>query len=285
MRYWQVLTLVDIGQLPALAKRAEELGFEGVALGDHLITFETQYQAYDYSKDSVVLWYPETHWPDVWVQIGALSQITTKLKFTTGVYVLPMRDPFTAAKAISTAAFLSNNRVVLGVGVGWQKDEFDLVGQDFHTRGRRTDEMLEILPMLMSGEMCEFHGEFYDFPRLQMSPGVPRVPVIVGGGSPAALKRAARHDGWIGPAVELDVLPGLLDGLKREREALGREKEPFEITLSLYDYSPDAVKRAEDMGVTSLQRSAWLDENGRASRMTLDEKLRDMEAFAERFIR
>ena len=284
MKYWQVLSLVDLGELPVLARHAEDLGFEGVALGDHLITYETQYQPYDYSKDKVVLWYPETHWPDVWVQIAALAQVTTRLKFTTGVYVLPLRDPFTAAKAISTAAFIAGNRVSVGVGVGWQKDEFELVGQSFADRGRRTDEMLDILPRLMAGEMFDYEGEFYSFPRLQMSPGVTGIPIYIGGVSPAAFRRAARHDGWIGPAVAMDDLPGYMAALEREREAAGRLGQPFEIMVSLYDYSEEAIGRAREMGVTSIQRSAWLDENGRASRMTLAEKLNDMDRFAKMFL-
>jgi probable F420-dependent oxidoreductase len=286
VKYWQVMALVDMDQLPALCRKAEEFGFEGMALGDHLITFETLYQAYDYSKDAAVLWYPETHWPDPWVEIGALSQVTTTLKFMSTVYVLPMRDPFSAAKAISTAARLSNNRVVLGAGIGWQKTEFDLAHQPFETRGRRTDEMLDVVGRLMSGDVVEYHGDFYDFPRLQMSPGVTKpVPILIGGRSPAAYRRAARFDGWIGAQYHLGEIPEIVTALKAERAALGKEGEPFEIQLNLYDYGADTMKRAEEMGVTQIHKSAWLDENGRASRMSLDDKIRDMETFANMFMR
>jgi probable F420-dependent oxidoreductase len=286
MKFWQVMALVDMDQLPALCRKAEEFGFEGMALGDHLITFESQYQAYDYSRDAAVLWYPETHWPDPWVAIGALSQVTTRLKFMTTVYVLPMRDPFSAAKAVSTAARLSNNRVVLGAGIGWQKSEFDLVDRSFTDRGKKTDEMLDVMVRLMSGGTVEYHGDFYDFPPLQMSPGVTRpVPILIGGRSPAAYKRAARFDGWIGAQYQVDETPEIVSALRAERTALGKAHEPFEIQLNLYDYGADTLKRVEDMGVTQIHKSAWLDENGRASRMSLDDKIRDMEAFANRFMR
>jgi probable F420-dependent oxidoreductase len=286
MKYWQVMALVDMDELPVLARKAEEFGFEGMALADHLVTFETQYQRYDYSQDQTVLWYPETHWPDPWVEIGALSQVTTTLKFMTTVYVLPMRDPFSAAKAIATAARLSNNRVVLGAGIGWQKSEFDLAGREFSDRGKRTDEMLDIIGRLMAGETVEYHGKFHDFPRLQMSPGVTRpVPILIGGRSPAAYKRAARFDGWIGAQHQIDEIPGIVAALKTERAALGKESEPFEIQINLYDYSADTLKRVAGMGVTQIHKSAWLDENGRAGRMSVDDKIRDMEAFAEAFIR
>src|SRR3984957_13942018 len=145
MTYWQGTVLLDEGELPVLERKAAEFGFEGMALAHHRVPFETPWQADAYSRDAAVLWYPETHWPDPWVEIGARSQVTTTLKFMTTVYVLPIRDPFSAAKGIPTAARLSNNRVVLGAGIGWQKSEFDLAGQDFANRGKRTDEMLDII--------------------------------------------------------------------------------------------------------------------------------------------
>jgi probable F420-dependent oxidoreductase len=286
MKFWQVMALVNMDELPELCRKAEALGFEGMALGDHLITFETQYQDYNYSKNAVVLWYPETHWPDPWVEIGALSQITATLKFMTTVYVLPMRDPVSAAKAVSTAARLSSNRVVLGIGIGWQESEFDLVDRDFSNRGARTDEMLTVMEGLMTGEMTEFSGRFYKVPRLQMSPGVTkRVPILVGGRSPAAYRRAARYDGWVGAQYKAEDLPEIVSALKAERMALGKSLDGFEIQTNLYDYSADTMKRVEDMGVTQIHRSAWLDENGRASKMTLKEKIDDMERFAEQFMR
>lgn len=286
MKFWQVIAMTDIDQLPILARRAEELGFEGVTLGDHLVTFATQYQAYEYSKDSAVIWYPQTHWPDPWVQIAALSQITTTLKFLTTIYVLPMRDPFNAAKAISTAARISNDRIILGAGIGWQESEFDIIGQSFRNRGRRTDEMLEVMKLLMSGEMVEFSGEFYRFEPLQMSPGVKRpVPVLVGGYSEAAYRRAARNDGWIGAQNDIDELPPIIAALQRERAALGKTAaDPFDIILALRQPDADNFKRAEAMGVTRIFRNAWLDADGRASVMTLEQKLADMEKFAESYL-
>lgn len=286
MKFWQVMALVDVDELPELCRKAERFGFEGMALGEHLVTFESQYQAYDYSRDAAVLWYPETHWPDPWVEIGALSQVTTTLKFMSTVYVLPMRDPFSAAKAVSTAARLSGNRVIMGAGIGWQASEFALVDRNFHDRGARTDEMLEVMQRLMSGEVVEFHGRFFDFPRLQMSPGVTRpVPILIGGRSPAAYRRAARFGGWIGAQYQAEDVPEIVAALTAERAAIGKSLDGFEIQLNLYDYSADTMKRVEEMGVTQIHRAAWLDENGRASRMTLQEKIDDMERFAERFMR
>ena len=291
MRFWQVLAMTDLEEIPVLAKHAEDLGYEGITLGDHLITFAEQYETYPESEDALIRWYPETHWPDVMVTFGALAQATTRLKFISSVFVVPMRDPFSIAKALSTVARLSNDRVILGVGIGWQASEFQLVDRAFRNRGARTDEMLEVIRLLMSGEMVEYHGRYFDFPRLQMSPGTRKpVPFWIGGHSEAALKRAARHDGWIGVIHDITQLRGIMKRLSEERAALGRGMEDFGTTLALAgagtrDPDPEPlIREAGSLGVTDLYRDAWLDEDGRASRLALPEKLAEMERFANRFI-
>ena len=111
------------------------------------------------------------------------------------------------AKAVGTAAAISGNRVALGIGMGWCEEEFDLMEQPFRRRGKRADEQLEVLRKLWTGEMVEHHGEFYDFPKLEMNPPVTApVPVYVGGTSEAALKRAARNDGWISDLASTEEL-------------------------------------------------------------------------------
>lgn len=291
MKFWQALAMTDTEQVLILARKAEELGFEGVTLSDHLVTFGEQYERYPESEDAVIRWSPQTHWPDPWVVFGALSQATGRLKFMTTVYVAPMRDPLTVAKAVSTAARLSNDRLILGAGIGWQESEFRLVERGFHDRGARTDEMLEVIQRLMSGEMVEYHGRFYDFPPLQMSPGTQKpVPVWVGGHSDAALRRAARHDGWIGAMHDSVQLGAIMQRLRSERAALGRSMEDFGTTLALLgagtrDADPrPVIREAEALGVTSIYRDAWLDPRGRASVLTLQEKIADMERFAERLL-
>jgi probable F420-dependent oxidoreductase len=291
MRFWQVLAMTDLEEIPVLAKHAEDLGYEGITLGDHLITFAEQYETYPESEDALIRWYPDTHWPDVMVTFGALAQATTRLKFISSVFVVPMRDPFSIAKGLSTLARLSNDRVILGVGIGWQESEFRLVDRAFAHRGTRTDEMLAVMRLLMSGEMVEYHGRYFDFPRLQMSPGTRKpVPFWIGGHSDAALKRAARHDGWIGAIHDIGQLRHIRGRLAEERAALGRDMQDFGTTLALAgagtrDADPEPlIREAESLGVTDLYRDAWLDEKGRASRLTLDQKLAEMDRFASRFL-
>jgi len=288
MKYWQVLAMTDMDQIPTLARKAEELGFEGITLGDHLITFQEQYESYPESEDAIIRWYPKTHWPDPWVQFAAIAQFTTRIKFLTTIFVVPMRDPFSVAKSVSTAARLSNDRVILGVGIGWQESEFRLMDRAFRDRGARTDEMLEVIRLLMSGEVVEFHGHHYDFPPLQMAPGTRKpVPFWIGGYSDAALKRAARHEGWVGSIHDLDGLGAIMRRLRDEREALGRSMNDFNTILAVSGTggAKDLYRRAEDLGVNNIYKDAWLDDKGRASVLSLEEKLAEMERFAERFLR
>ena len=131
--------------------------------------------------------------------ISALSGVTTDLTFTTGIYIAPVRDLITVAKTVGTAAVLSGNRVRLGVGVGWCEEEYVQTGQDFHTRGKRLNEMIPALRALWQGGWVEYHGTYYDVPPCQMNPSPSEpIPFIGGGDSDVALVRASTLcDGWV----------------------------------------------------------------------------------------
>ena len=156
-----------------------------------MINLEVLETAYPYTSDGSRRWEPFTPWLDPWVTVGALATVTERLQFFTSVYVLPMRNPLVIAKAVGTAAVISNNRVQLGIGTGWCEEEFDLLEQPFAKRGKRTDEMIELLHAMWQPGWVEHHGEFYDIPRLEMTP-VPTepVPIFVGGISDVAMKRS-----------------------------------------------------------------------------------------------
>src|SRR5690606_25938070 len=123
-----------------LARAAEEAGWDVVAVSDHLAYPERIASRYPYTKDGSIRWDADTSWPDPWVAIGAMAGATTRLRFLTNVYVLALRHPLLAARQVATAAALSGDRVALGIGVGWCREEYELAGQDCRTRGRRTDE-------------------------------------------------------------------------------------------------------------------------------------------------
>ena len=222
MKFWQSIAFTPMDHLRDIARVAEEHGFEGLGLAHHLVTPAEIRSPYPYTDDNRVWWDPAAPFPDCWVTSACLAATTTTLKYCTSIFVLPMHDPFSMAKAVGTAAVMSNNRVVLGVAAGWMKEEFDLTGQSFANRGRRMDEMLAVMKQLFDGSMAGFDGEFYSYEPIQMSPApTASVPVYVGGHSPAALARATRHDGWFGagPYLPDEAFP-VLDALNEARAQL-----------------------------------------------------------------
>ena len=230
MKFYVSSAFLDLGEIVQIAKAADDLGYEGMAIPDHVVNLETLSTPYPYTADGERRWQPFTDWADPWVLVGALSQVTERLKFVTTVYIPAMRDPYSAAKAIGSAAFLSGGRVELGIGVGWCREEFDLLGQPFARRGKRTDEMLELMKALWQPGWTEFEGEFYTTPRLEMTPTPPRIPIYAGGLSDIALQRAARNDGWIGDLIGMDQA---IASVQRIRELRDGDMDGFTVITPL----------------------------------------------------
>src|SRR5436190_13323799 len=141
MELWLGLGFVEAHDLVEVAAACEQEGVAGVSMSDHLVRPGRVESAYPYSDDGSMAWEPSTPWPDCWVAIGAMAAATRGLRFGTGVFIGPLRQPIVLAKAISTAASISGDRVVCGLGAGWMKEEFDAVGEEFASRGRRLDEL------------------------------------------------------------------------------------------------------------------------------------------------
>ena len=142
MQYWINLIGVPYEHLFPIAAEAEQLGFTGLALADHLAVptvIESPYPG------GARPWTEADDWPDVWVTIGAMAAVTSRLRFVTNVYIAPLRHPLIIAKAVGTASVISNGRVIFGAGIGWMLEEFDSVASSFRTRGKRTNEILRIL--------------------------------------------------------------------------------------------------------------------------------------------
>jgi probable F420-dependent oxidoreductase len=261
-----------------IAKAADDLGYDGVGIPDHVINLETLATPYPYTRDGKRRWEPFTDWPDPWVLVGALAQATTRLKFVTTVYIPAMRDPYSVAKAVGTAAYLADGRVELGIGVGWCEEEFTLMGQRFDRRGKRTDEMLELFRALWAPGWTEFDGEFYQTPRLEMEPTPPRIPIYVGGLSDIALRRAARNDGWIGDLISTDRAIASVERIREMRTEKGLSMDDFTVLTPLTDaFLPEHYERAEAAGIDGVITMPWMFYAGPEA--TLGEKIDGMKRF------
>jgi probable F420-dependent oxidoreductase len=255
VKFWNALAFVETHDAIQLAIATENAGYDGITVPEHLFYPQTFDSKYPYSADGKPSFTEDTPWPDPWVLIAAMAARTSRIEFTTNVYVAPLRDLFTVAKTVSTAAVIADERVTLSVGAGWMREEFEQTGQDFDTRGKRLDEMIPALRQLWTGEFVEFHGTYYDFGPVKMAP-VPKrqIPIWIGGHSPAAFRRAAQFcDGWMGVYYKPDEAEELIGKLKKRLAEAGRADEPFDMTIAvLAPLDRDLVRRLEDIGVTGL---------------------------------
>ena len=263
-----------------IARAADEAGYEALAFSDHVVYPEHLDTPYPYTEDGSRRYDEESEFPDAWVVAGALAAVTSKLRFTTNVFVLPMRNPFMVAKSVATAAALSNDRITLTIGVGWSNVEFEVAGQDFHRRGARADEMIEVMQKLWTGEMIAHEGEFYRFDRLKLTPPIPkaRIPIWVGGISDRALKRAARNDGWLSDLQSSDDILECIAKVRSYRRELGREGN-LEVMASATDaHGLDGYRRLEAGGVSHILTLPWVFYHGMTE--DLDQKIDGIERFA-----
>ncbi len=254
MRFWQALSFTETDQLVTLARSCEDAGFHGVLLSDHVLVPGLLESRYPYSADGRPPFTPATEHPEPWAVISAMAQVATRLVFSTSVYLACLRHPLHVAKSVATASVLSGGRVALGVGVGWVREEFEVLGEDFATRGARLEEGIEVMRKVWGGGLVEHHGRFYDFPPLAMEPrpAVP-VPVWIGGRSPRALRRAARYDGWLGSGDSPESATAVLAKLRELREQAGLGARPFEAILAVAG-EPDlgVYRRLEERGATGF---------------------------------
>ena len=229
MKFGIPLLWIRPEQLVDIAQAAEELGYESVWAPDHLILPATPAQGTGGHGDvppDLPIW-------DAGGLLCTVAAVTTTLRLGTWVYVLGARHPFVAARTFQTVDALSRGRLTLGVGAGYIPQEFAAAGIDFASRGRRLEESIAICRSLWTDEMTEFHGEVFDFDPVAMAPkpftaGGP--PIHIGGASPVALRRAARlGDGWMGLEGSPQEVAPLIEALRREEDAAGRE-HPLEIS-------------------------------------------------------
>jgi len=217
-----------------------------------------------------------------------LAAVTTTLRFTPFVIKLPIRPPVLVAKQASSVAFLSNNRLGLGVGLSPWPEDFAALGVPWERRGKRMDECMDILRGLTTGEFFGYDGEFFQIEPLKQCPApTEKIPLLVGGHSDAALRRAVlQGDGWMHAGGDGEELERLLTRLEEIRRQEGVEGDnSFEVHVISYDaYTPDGVKRLEDRGVTDCIVGFRVPYIKGPDTEPLADKVRHLESYAESVI-
>jgi len=286
MKFWQSITWAETDQLCDIARFAETLGFEGIIGADHALYPQEMAPSYPYSESGYPPQTATSEYPDMWTSSAAMLAVTERIRVVCGVYVLPLRNPIEVAKQAATLSILSKGRFALGAGTGWMKEEFDLYGVDFKTRGRRMDEMIEVLRGLWTGDYFEYHGAFFDFDPIVVSPKPSyEIPLYLGGAAPIALRRTAREaQGFIGAGNTPEEVPELLNRLAAMRAETERADEPIDTVMGVYgEPSIDLFRRLEDAGMTSgIHLPFWFAFDGPSS---IDQKKSLMESFAEKILR
>ncbi|WP_433520352.1 TIGR03619 family F420-dependent LLM class oxidoreductase [Nocardia pseudovaccinii] len=286
MRFTYAETMTDPTFYVPLAQAAEAAGYTSMTIADSVAYPKESDATYPYTPDGNREFLEDKPFIEAFVLSAAIAAATTTLRLTPFVVKLPIRPPVLVAKQAASIAALSGNRFGFGVGISPWPDDFEIMGVPFERRGARMDECIDIVRGLTAGGYFEYHGEFYDLPPIKISP-VPTepIPILIGGHSGPALRRAAqRGDGWMhagGDPAELDRLLAELDVLRAE---YGTRKD-FEIhVISLDGFTVDGVKRLEDKGVTDVIVGFRYPYTTEPDTESLDTKIAHLSRFAEKVI-
>ncbi|HEY2269764.1 MAG TPA: TIGR03619 family F420-dependent LLM class oxidoreductase [Streptosporangiaceae bacterium] len=255
MRFSYAESMTDPSYYPALARAAEEAGYDSMIVPDSICYPMHSDSVYPFNPDGSREFLEDKPFLEPFSLIPALGAVTTTLRFTTFVLKLPVRDPVLTAKQATSVAVLTGGRLVLGVGVSPWREDYEILGIPWAGRGHRMDEEIAILRGLTAGGYFEYHGQVFDLPPVKIAPVPPEpIPILIGGHSDAALRRAARAgDGWMHGGGDPADLPGLLEKLARFRREEGTEGRPFEIhVISTDAYTHDGLRRLADQGVTDV---------------------------------
>jgi probable F420-dependent oxidoreductase len=255
VRFCYAESMTDPSFYAPLARAAEEAGFASMMVPDSICYPEHADSSYPFNPDGTREFLEDQPFLEPFSLIPALGPVTERIRFITFVLKLPVRHPVLVAKQATSAAVLTGDRLVLGVGTSPWREDYQVLGVDWDSRGQRMDEAIAIVRGLAAGGYFEHRGKILDLPPVKIAP-VPAapIPVLVGGHSDAALRRAAQlGDGWLHGGGDLAELPGLLGRLAEHRRLAGTSGRPFEIhVISMDAYTVDGVHRLQEQGVTDV---------------------------------
>jgi probable F420-dependent oxidoreductase len=245
-----------------ICRRAEEAGFDSVWGGEHVIRPDRIASSYPYTEDGEMPGDAETPIPDPLIWLAYVAAAVPSMRLGTCILILPQRNPLVLAKELATLDVLSGGRVELGIGVGWLEEEFEALGVPWERRGARNDEYVAAMRALWAGPHAEFHGDFVDFEPVTCSPRPLKgsIPILVGGDTPAAIRRAARlADGYFPGTTDAKQLADRLDQLGIEASKQGRSLDEISVHTIFAELVEPAkgVEQMASLGVDRLMVPAF----------------------------
>jgi probable F420-dependent oxidoreductase len=287
MRFTYAEAMTDAHYYAPLAQAAEQAGYTSMTVADSLIYPKESDSQYPYTDTGDREFLQGKEFIETMILCAHLFAVTSTLRLTPFVLKLPVRPPVLVAKQASSLAFLSGNRLGLGIGLSPWPEDFAALGVPWEKRGKRMDECIDILRGLTSGEFFGYDGEFFSFDELQQCPAPTEpIPLLVGGHADVALRRAVlKGDGWMHAGGDGEELDRLLARLAEIRKEEGDARDNFEIHAISYDaYTPDGVKRLEDKGVTDCIVGFRVPYIKGRDEEPLETKIKNLEWFAENVI-
>jgi probable F420-dependent oxidoreductase len=248
------------------AKALEDMGFASLWLPDHVVVFEQYAPNYGYSPDGLPPYGPRQGWFDPLFGLAAMAATTSRIRLGTNILILPERNPVVLAKEVVALDHLSGGRIDLGVGLGWSPEEFAALGVPFENRGARCDAYISAMTCLWTDEVATYESEFVSFTGAVQLPKpvqTPRPPIIIGGQSPAALRRAATlGDGWSSWMLPSDAVETALAGLDAECDKAGREPGSLRRIHTIFYPGAEAfeqfLERCQKNGVDEVVVVPWV---------------------------
>lgn len=240
-----------------LCRHAEAAGFESLWGGEHVVLPTTIESPYPYTADGKIPAAPDTPIPDPLIWLAFAAAAAPSMRLGTCILIVPQRNPLILAKELATLDRLSGGKVELGLGVGWMKEEFDALGVPWERRGARNDEYIAAMRALWAGPHAEFHGEFVDFPPVTCSPRPVQasIPILVGGDTDMAIRRAARlADGYFPGEGDPDRLAALIARVREAAEREGRDPASIEIDAMFTQHLGDPLAGVEQLTAIGVDR-------------------------------
>jgi len=245
----------SVDNIVRFAKKAEEIGFESLWTFEHVIVPEDYKSKYPYSPSGKMGAEPDTNFIDPLIALATVAAHTKTVKLATGVNILPQANPLLLAKQAASLDFVSKGRFMLGIGIGWLREEFDAMGTPFERRGARFDDYLKAMRAVWSGETVDHESDFLTWKGFKSYPTPSNLPIIIGGSKGKAFIRTAQHgDGYFAPGAGVDAIKDLIAQLKSACDEVGRDIDEIEITAMWMGLAEGAesVAKYADLGVDRL---------------------------------